>query len=75
LPERARSPIRNIGGLVLRGVGIIEQMSNPVWYWLLPIAITTPWLAGIAWIWARLPKDGFVPQSAGERARARLESR
>jgi hypothetical protein len=50
-------------------------MSNPVWYWLLPIAITTPWLVGIAYMWARLPKDGFVPQSAGEQARARLQGR
>jgi hypothetical protein len=50
-------------------------MSNPVWYWLLPIAIATPWLAGIVWMWARLPKDGFIPQSAGEHARAQLQRR
>jgi hypothetical protein len=59
----------------MRALATIERMSNPVWYWLLPIAIATPWLAGIAWMWARLPKDGFIPQSAGEHARARLQRR
>jgi len=50
-------------------------MSSLVWYWLLPIAICTPWIAGIAWMWPRLPKDGFVPHSAGELARQRLRVR
>jgi hypothetical protein len=50
-------------------------MSNPVWYWLVPIAICAPWMAGIALTWSRLPKDGWIPQSAGDRARQRLEAR
>jgi len=50
-------------------------MSSPVWYWLLPIAICAPWIAAIAWTWARRPKDGWIPQSVGDRARQRLEAR
>jgi hypothetical protein len=50
-------------------------VSNTLWYWLLPIAICTPWIAGIAWMWPRRPKDGYVPQSAGELARQRLQVR
>jgi hypothetical protein len=56
-------------------VGTIEEMSSTLWYWLLPIAICAPWIVGIAWTWARLPKDGWIPQSAGELARQRLEVR
>jgi hypothetical protein len=45
---------------------------NPVLLWLFPILFCAPWVVAIAWVWTRLPKDGSIPLSAGERARKRL---
>jgi hypothetical protein len=50
-------------------------MSSPVWYWLLPMLICAPWIAGIVWIWSRLPKDDWLPESVGARALRRLQAR
>jgi hypothetical protein len=40
--------------------------------WLIVLAAGAPWIVGIVWAWRRLPRDGAVPLSLGERARQRL---
>jgi hypothetical protein len=45
------------------------------WLWLIPLAFVAPWLAATAWVWTRLPRDGFVPPSMGEVLRRRMSTR
>ena len=41
---------------------------------LIALAAGAPWLAGIAYYWRRLPRDGTVPPSFGELLRQRIFS-
>jgi hypothetical protein len=40
-------------------------------FWLLP-TLSLPWLVGIVSLWRLRPRDGWIPPSAGDRARERL---
>jgi len=42
---------------------------------LIVLASCSPWLVGIAVLWRRIPRDGALPQSAGELMRQRLSVR
>jgi hypothetical protein len=42
------------------------------WWVLLLIVFGAPWLAAIAWLWSKRPRDGTVPPSMAEAARKRL---
>jgi hypothetical protein len=37
--------------------------------------LAAPWLAGIAWAWAKRPRDGWIPPSAAEQALRRIAVR
>jgi hypothetical protein len=38
---------------------------------LILIAVGSPWIAAIAYLWPRIPRDGALPRSAGELLRQR----
>jgi hypothetical protein len=48
---------------------------SAVWFWVVPVLFCTPWAVAIVWAWRLLPRDGWIPPSAGERALERLASR
>jgi hypothetical protein len=39
---------------------------------LVVLLMTAPWVAGIAWYWRRLPRDGALPMSMADHARRRF---
>jgi hypothetical protein len=39
---------------------------------LILLAAGAPWIVGIVYYWRRMPRDGAVPLSMGDRARRRL---
>jgi hypothetical protein len=46
--------------------------GDPWWAWLLPLGFGAPWLAAIAWLWNKRPRDGAIPPSMADAARKRL---
>jgi hypothetical protein len=42
------------------------------WSWLVPVAISAPWIAAIAYTMWRLPRDEALPLSMADEARRRL---
>jgi hypothetical protein len=41
-------------------------------WWILPFLFGAPWLAGIAYYWPRVRRDGHVPPSLAETVKERL---
>jgi hypothetical protein len=39
---------------------------------LFPLVFGAPWIVGIVYYWRRIPRDGSIPPSLGERVRQRL---
>jgi hypothetical protein len=44
----------------------------PWWAWLVPVAVSAPWIAGIAYYWRHRPRDRSLPPSMADLARKRL---
>jgi hypothetical protein len=51
-------------------------VSTAAWWKavLLALLFASPWIAAIAWLWSRRPRDGSLPPSMAEQARKRLWS-
>lgn len=46
-----------------------------MWFWLLPFVLCAPWIVAIAWVWRRVPDDGWMPASMGSQVREQMLSR
>jgi hypothetical protein len=46
-----------------------------MWFWLLPFLHFAPWVVLTAWLWRRVPDDGWMPPSMGSELRRQILSR
>ena len=70
-----REPLcaRRSGFVWVACVGELGRYAGKaMWFWLLPFVLCAPWIVGIAWMWSRLPDDGWMPPSMGSHVRQQI---